>query len=114
MGSRGKWVLRPLAIHHSTTDQKNVGGLQISMNDAALVGIVNCSSELLDKRHGYRSRPRLAELVRQASTFHQLQREEGQPVDFPDFKDLHNIGMLQSSDSVCFRAKARRLFRQAA
>src|SRR5713226_4733093 len=83
------------------------------MNDAALVGIVNCSSELLDKRHGYRSRPWLAELIRQTSAFHEFQREERQSADLPHFKDLHDIGMLQPSNGVGFRTKARRLFRQA-
>src|SRR5260370_15493463 len=83
------------------------------MDDAALVSIVNCSSELLDKPDGFGSWPRLAELIRQASACHQLQREERQSVDLADFKDLHDIGMLQPSNGVGFRAKARRLFRQA-
>src|SRR5207245_4640960 len=75
--------------------QKDVGGFQIPVDDAALVGVLHGLSEGLDHVGSVARRLGFAmDLGIQTAAAHEFQREKGQAVVLTVFVDLNDIGML--------------------
>ena len=89
---------------------KDVGRLQVAMDDAVLVGVVDGAGDRFEESGRLARRLRLAHQLRpQRSAFDQLQRQIGFAVVFDDFVNLHDVGMRQARQRLGLDPRARHL-----
>src|SRR5262249_48250530 len=88
--------------------QQDVSWLQIAMNDAVLVSVLNCACQGFDELSSVVLRMRGAAGMRfKAASVNVFQDDERSPVVLTYVVYLHDIRMLQTRDRLGFHSKAR-------
>src|SRR5262249_47902835 len=83
------------------------GGLEVGVDDAGQVGVVDGARKGLDELRGLRRRQRFAvQLPRQAAAANVLQCQVGAAILLANFVDLNDTGGLQPRDRLCLRVEA--------
>ncbi len=96
--------------------EEDVGGLEIAMEHAALMGVMDGAGERgqehrrLARREG---RLPVGQPLRQGGALHQLHRQEVPAVVLSDFVDGHDVGMVEAGGGAGFGLKAGDAFRGA-
>src|SRR5262249_803216 len=87
--------------------EKNVGGLEVAMNDTPFVRVMNGAGEERDEIGGLARGQRLPGCVlRQVAAAEEFEREEGPSLVLADLVNLTDIRMLQSRDCLRLLAKS--------
>ncbi len=86
--------------------QQDVSGLEVAVDDAALVGVVDCSSECGNQpRRLLRGAPEAS----QRAPLDQLHAEIGVPLELADLVNRHDPGMVEMGRRFALGAEAQRL-----
>jgi hypothetical protein len=92
--------------------QQDVAGLEVAVDDAALVGRVHGPGQPLDQLRRPLRRPgRTVELAREAAAGDELQREVRPAVLLADLVDLYDVRVLQGGDRLGLAAETGQFFR---
>ncbi len=105
-------------LGRAVVGQQDVGGLEVAVDDAPLVGVVNRPRHLGHQlRHralpfGPRHRPAAGvRRLLQAAALGQFQRQVRLPLGFADVEDLDDVGVLQPRDRLRLGAEAGQVLR---
>ncbi len=98
---------RDAEIHHfdyAIESEDNVGGLDIAVDHAAAMGIIEGAAGLHDVAEFLRERERrfAGDQFLQAFAFEVFHGDEGKAVRFGHFVDGDDVGMLQAAGGFCF------------
>jgi hypothetical protein len=95
--------------------KEDIGGLEVAVDDTALVGGVDGSRQGFDEAGGLDGRQRLPrQALGQTAPLDVFQDEVRPALVFADFKDLHDIGMLEAGGGLRLGAETIEGVRAAA
>src|SRR6266436_140759 len=87
--------------------EQNIPRLNVSMQDAVLMGVMNRSRQPRDEFCCTSERHRLIpDNFIEFATLHQGHTEVARAVAFSDLMNWHDVRMVEASGSFCFDAKA--------
>jgi hypothetical protein len=102
-------------LGRAVAGEQHVGGLEITMDDAALVGVLDRLSDALDQLgRPPRRQGAVAEGVGQAAAGDQLQRQERLPAGLAGLVDLDDVRVLERGDGLGLDPEPRPLRRAGA